>query len=52
MDEIKRINIEDGNYPKSLKEVKNPPEILYYKEGDKKLRRKHLRLTALIFNCL
>jgi len=30
MDEIKTINIQDKNYPKSLKEIKNPPEFLYY----------------------
>jgi DNA processing protein len=30
MDEIKQINIEDKNYPKLLKEIKDPPRILYY----------------------
>ena len=29
MDEIKTINIEDENYPKPLKEIKNAPEVLY-----------------------
>lgn len=29
MDEIKTINIQDKNYPKLLKEIKDPPEILY-----------------------
>lgn len=28
--EIKSINIEDSNYPKLLKEINNPPKILYY----------------------
>jgi DNA processing protein len=27
--EIKKISIEDGNYPKRLKEIKDPPKILY-----------------------
>ena len=31
MTEIKKINIEDDNYPKLLKEIKNVPEVLYYK---------------------
>jgi len=31
MSEIKEISIEDGNYPKLLKEIKDPPEILYYR---------------------
>lgn len=31
MFEIKTININDENYPKSLKEIKNPPKTLYYK---------------------
>lgn len=30
-EETKTINIKDKNYPKLLKEIKNPPEILYYK---------------------
>lgn len=29
MDEIKKISFEDRNYPKLLKEIKNPPKILY-----------------------
>ncbi len=29
MDEIKTITIEDRNYPKLLKEIEGPPEILY-----------------------
>ncbi|MDI6591937.1 MAG: DNA-processing protein DprA [Patescibacteria group bacterium] len=28
-EEIKIINIEDKNYPKLLKEIKNPPKVLY-----------------------
>ncbi len=28
--EIKTIKIEDSNYPKLLKEISNPPKILYY----------------------
>lgn len=31
MDEIKEISIKDNNYPKLLKEIKNPPAILYYR---------------------
>ena len=31
MDEIKQISINDENYPKLLKEIKNAPEILYYR---------------------
>lgn len=31
MDEIQIINIEDRNYPKILKKIKNPPEVLYYR---------------------
>jgi DNA processing protein len=27
--EIKKITIEDGNYPKRLREIKDPPKILY-----------------------
>jgi DNA processing protein len=27
--EIKKITMEDGNYPKRLKEIKDPPKILY-----------------------
>jgi DNA processing protein len=30
MEEIKTIALNDKNYPKLLKEIKNPPEILYY----------------------
>ncbi|MDI6603064.1 MAG: DNA-processing protein DprA [Patescibacteria group bacterium] len=30
MDEIKTITLEDKNYPKLLKEIKDPPEVLYY----------------------
>lgn len=33
MEEIKQILIKDNNYPKHLKEISNPPKILYYK-GD------------------
>lgn len=29
-DEIKNISIEDKNYPKLLKEIKDPPKVLYY----------------------
>ncbi len=29
MEEIKKITIEDKNYPKLLREIKNPPKILY-----------------------
>jgi len=31
MDDIKSININDINYPKLLKEIKNAPKVLYYK---------------------
>ena len=31
MSEIKEISIEDGNYPKLLKEIKDAPEVLYYR---------------------
>lgn len=31
MEEIKKISIEDKNYPKLLKEIPNPPEVLYIK---------------------
>jgi len=31
MDEIKTISLEDRNYPKLLKEIKDPPKVLYYK---------------------
>lgn len=31
MEEIKTIRIGDENYPKLLKEIKNPPKVLYYK---------------------
>jgi len=31
MDEIKKISIEDKNYPKLLKEIKNGPKSLYYR---------------------
>lgn len=30
-EEIKTISIQDGNYPKLLKEIKNAPEVLYVK---------------------
>jgi len=30
MPEIKKISIEDKNYPKILKKIKNPPKVLYY----------------------
>jgi len=30
MNGIKTVSIEDENYPKLLKEIKNPPKILYY----------------------
>ena len=29
MSEIKTISVKDKNYPKLLKEIKNPPEVLY-----------------------
>lgn len=31
MEEIKKISIEDKNYPKLLKEISEPPKILYYR---------------------
>jgi len=31
MSEIKTISVKDKNYPKLLKEIKNPPEVLYYR---------------------
>jgi DNA processing protein len=31
MEEIKTIVLNDKNYPKLLKEIKNPPEVLYYR---------------------
>ena len=31
MSEIKEISIEDGNYPKLLKEIKDAPKVLYYR---------------------
>ena len=31
MDEIKQISINDKNYPKLLKEIKNAPKVLYYR---------------------
>ena len=31
MEEIKKITIEDENYPKILKEIKDSPKVLYYK---------------------
>jgi len=31
MDEIKTITIKDKSYPKLLKEIKDPPEILYFR---------------------
>src|SRR3989344_2514080 len=31
MEEIKTISIKDKNYPELLKEIKNAPEILYYR---------------------
>ncbi len=31
MEEIKKITIEDKDYPKQLKEIKNAPKILYFK---------------------
>ena len=36
MEEIKTININDENYPKLLKEIKDTPEVLYYR-GELKL---------------
>lgn len=30
-EEIKTINIQDKNYPKLLKKIKDPPEVLYYR---------------------
>ena len=29
--EIKQVSIEDKNYPESLKNIKNPPKVLYYR---------------------
>ena len=31
MEEIKEISISDKNYPKLLKEIKDPPKVLYYR---------------------
>ena len=31
MEKIKNLSLGDKNYPKLLKEIKNPPEVLYYK---------------------
>jgi DNA processing protein len=31
MDEIKTINIDNKEYPKLLKEIKDPPKVLYYR---------------------
>jgi len=31
IDEVKQISIEDKNYPESLKKIKNPPKVLYYR---------------------
>lgn len=31
IDETKQVSIEDKNYPKSLKKIKNPPKVLYYR---------------------
>ncbi len=31
LNEIKTINIADKNYPKLLKEIKDPPEVLYFR---------------------
>ena len=31
MEEIKKIKISDPNYPQLLKEIKNPPKVLYYR---------------------
>ena len=31
MEGIKTISIKDKNYPKQLKEIKDPPEVLYYR---------------------
>jgi len=31
MDEIKEISIKDENYPKLLKEIKNPPKVIYFR---------------------
>ncbi|HUW71695.1 MAG TPA: DNA-processing protein DprA [Candidatus Humimicrobiaceae bacterium] len=33
MNEIKEISVQDKNYPKLLREIKNAPEVLYYKGG-------------------
>ncbi|MBZ9569328.1 DNA-processing protein DprA [Patescibacteria group bacterium] len=30
MEDIKTIDLNDKNYPKLLKKIKNPPKILYY----------------------
>jgi len=30
-EEVKTINIQDKNYPKLLKGIKNPPEVIYYR---------------------
>ena len=30
-EEIKTINIQDKNYPKLLKKIKNAPEVIYYR---------------------
>jgi len=44
-EEIKTINIEDENYPKLLKEIKDAPKILYYRGY---LPRAELRSFAIV----
>lgn len=36
MEDIKRITIDDQNYPSELKKINNPPKVLYYKGNIKK----------------
>ncbi|MCI8655533.1 MAG: DNA-protecting protein DprA [Clostridia bacterium] len=40
VEEIKKITIEDKEYPESLKKIKNPPQKLYIK-GDKELLKQN-----------
>jgi DNA processing protein len=43
--EIKKISIEDENYPKLLKEIKDPPKILYYL-GEIKLSENYFAIVG------
>ena len=33
IEEIKTVSINDKNYPKLLKEIKDPPEVLFIEEN-------------------